>query len=99
MKQSIFIALGFSLLNPHVYLDTVVLIGGYAGKFNLLLDRFSFGAGASFFSTIWFFLLALSSGLLRGFLQSERGLRFFSATAGIILLILSYKLGTDIMKW
>jgi L-lysine exporter family protein LysE/ArgO len=99
MKQSILIALGFSLLNPHVYLDTVVLIGGYAGKFSLLPDRFSFGAGASFFSIIWFFLLALSSGLLRGFLQSEKGLRFFSAAAGIILLILSYKLGADIMEW
>lgn len=55
--------LALTLLNPHVYLDTVVLMGtlssGHQG-----LDRWFFGAGAILASGVWFTGLSLGSGFL-----------------------------------
>jgi len=50
-------ALGFSLLNPHVYLDTVVLLGTVASRHGGT-DRLAFTLGASAASAAWFFALA-----------------------------------------
>ncbi len=44
--------LGFTLLNPHVYLDTVILLGSIGNQFGA--DRWVFGAGAAVGSIIWF---------------------------------------------
>jgi L-lysine exporter family protein LysE/ArgO len=44
--------LGFTLLNPHVYLDTVILVGGVANQF--ADHRWVFGAGAATASLVWF---------------------------------------------
>ncbi len=98
-KQVILASLGFSLLNPHVYLDTVVLIGGYSSKFAQLNERFYFGAGASVFSTIWFFGLALLASLGSKLLKSPKAMRFVSLISGLILVVLSIKLGADVFAW
>jgi len=52
--------LALSLLNPHVYLDTVVLLGSIGGRYPEE-GRFWFGAGAALFSFIWFFSLSLGA--------------------------------------
>ncbi len=56
LKAAIATVLAFTFLNPHVYLDTVVLIGSisaqYAGT-----KRLAFAAGAGLASFIWFFAL------------------------------------------
>ena len=98
-KQVILASLGFSLLNPHVYLDTVVLIGGYSSKFNQLSERFYFGAGASVFSTIWFFGLALLASLGSRLLKNPKAMRLVSLVSGLILVALSIKLGSDVLAW
>lgn len=98
-KQTILMSLGFSLLNPHVYLDTVVLIGGYSAKFTHLAERFYFGAGASSFSTVWFFGLALLASASSRFLNNPKAMRVVSLLSGIILILLSIKLGADVYDW
>lgn len=98
-KQAIVTSLGFSLLNPHVYLDTVVLIGGYSSKFNLLSERLSFGIGASAFSTIWFFSLSVLASFGSRLLNDVKAMRFVSLISGAILIVLSIKLGTDVFGW
>ncbi len=50
-------------LNPHVYLDTVVLVGGIAGQFPMP-QRLWFGAGAVLASAAWFFALGYGARLL-----------------------------------
>ncbi len=55
--------LAFTFLNPHVYLDTILLIGSVSGELNLT-DRYLFGAGAMCSSFVWFFCLSLGAGLL-----------------------------------
>lgn len=55
--------LAISLLNPHVYLDTVVLIGSIAAQYPWE-TRIWFAAGAMVASTAWFFGLAYGARLL-----------------------------------
>lgn len=98
-KRAILASLGFSLLNPHVYLDTVVLIGGYSSKFTHLDERFYFGAGASSFSTIWFFGLALMASVASRFLNNPKAMRIVSLISGLILILLAAKLGIDVLGW
>jgi L-lysine exporter family protein LysE/ArgO len=55
--------LAITLLNPHVYLDTIVLLGGISGQFPMN-QRLLFGAGAITASFIWFFSLSFAAGML-----------------------------------
>lgn len=65
-RAAVATTLALTLLNPHVYLDTVVLMGmlssGHAG-----LGRWCFGLGAILASTLWFTSLSLGGGLLAPF--------------------------------
>lgn len=44
--------LSLTFLNPHVYLDTVILLGSIANQFEN--NRWFFAVGASFASIVWF---------------------------------------------
>lgn len=50
--------LAVSLLNPHVYLDTVIMLGVISGNYGE--ERYAFGAGAATASVLWFFSLCLA---------------------------------------
>ena len=52
-----------SFLNPHVYLDTVVLVGAYAAQYTGI-DRLSFTIGAIGASCLWFVALGYGARLL-----------------------------------
>lgn len=56
-------ALAFSLLNPHVYLDTVVLLGSIGGQ-QPGDGRYYFAAGAMLASTLWFISLGFGARFL-----------------------------------
>lgn len=55
--------LAVTLLNPHVYLDTVVMLGSIGGQFEDA-ERTAFAAGAMSASFLWFFALALGAAWL-----------------------------------
>lgn len=55
--------LAISLLNPHVYLDTVVMLGAISGQFPGEA-RYYFGVGAASASLVWFFSLSLAGSAL-----------------------------------
>ena len=59
-SRAVLTALALSLLNPHVYLDTVVLIGGIAGQY-AIAARPWFAVGAISASLLWFYGLALGA--------------------------------------
>lgn len=98
-KQVIFTSLGFSLLNPHVYLDTVVLVGGYSSQYTFLMERFYFGAGAASFSILWFYGLALLASSASRILNNQKAMRVIALLSGIILIVLAAKLGGDVWSW
>ena len=62
-KEIVLILMGLSLLNPHVYLDTVVLIGGLSASYGET-GKYVFGSGAILASFCWFFVLAYGAQLL-----------------------------------
>ena len=55
--------LALTLLNPHVYLDTVVLIGGLSSRYPWPTSV-AFGVGAAIASAVWFYGLAYGARLL-----------------------------------
>lgn len=99
LKQILFLSLGFSLLNPHVYLDTVILIGGYSSKYLPLTERLNFGLGASSFSLLWFFGLAILASLFNQLLKNKVAMKVISFLSGAVLLYLSINLGLEVYSW
>lgn len=67
--------LALTLLNPHVYLDTIVLLGGISGQFPAD-QRLMFGVGAILASFVWFFSLSLGAGLLAPLFRKPSAWRF-----------------------
>lgn len=63
LRTALGATLAVSLLNPHVYLDTLVLLGGISGQFPEQ-ERYLFGIGAMTASFVWFLTLSLGAGLL-----------------------------------
>jgi len=55
--------LAFTFLNPHVYLDTVILLGSLANQCGER-GRWVFGSGAALASFVWFFALGYGARLL-----------------------------------
>lgn len=80
--------LGFTLLNPHVYLDTVVLLGSvsthYAGT-----ARWWFAAGAATASVTWFTSLGFGARFLLPWFRSALAWRRLDAFVAILMLLLA----------
>jgi L-lysine exporter family protein LysE/ArgO len=58
-RKVVLATLGFTLLNPHVYLDTVLLLGGMANQFGS--DKWFFAIGAACGSLSWFSFLGFGA--------------------------------------
>lgn len=83
--------LALTYLNPHVYLDTVVLLGSLANQQG---DgtRWVFAAGAVVGSIIWFCALGYGARALSGVLKSPRTWRVVDLVIGVVMLALAIKL-------
>ncbi|WP_319541484.1 LysE/ArgO family amino acid transporter [uncultured Pseudodesulfovibrio sp.] len=63
LKHTLMLTMAVTLLNPHVYLDTIILMGSISGQF-MVPDRYVFGMGAATASLLWFFTLSLGGQVL-----------------------------------
>ena len=63
LGRTLLLTLAVTLLNPHVYLDTLVLMGSVAGQFGSP-ERYVFGLGAMTASAMWFLALSLGGQVL-----------------------------------
>jgi L-lysine exporter family protein LysE/ArgO len=79
------LALSFAFLNPHVYLDTVGLVGAAAAVYDRHL-RLAFVGGACSASLLWFHFLVCLGAVLGRWLQSPGRRRLFNGGVGLILL-------------
>ena len=77
--------------NPHVYLDTVVLIGSVSQQFSGN-EKLFFGVGASFSSFIFFFSLAYGAKLIVPFMKNTSSWRILDFSVAIIMFIISFNL-------
>jgi L-lysine exporter family protein LysE/ArgO len=64
-RRAVLTCLAMTWLNPHVYLDTVLLLGTVAAGHGAL--RWEFGLGAALASVCWFAALGFGARLLSGF--------------------------------
>ena len=71
LKSIILKTLGFTYLNPHVYSDTVFILGNFSKNF-LLNEKIIFGIGASIASFLFFFLLGYLSKVLSRYAKSKK---------------------------
>lgn len=82
--------LALTWLNPHVYLDTVFLLGSVASTHGDQRWAFALGAGAA--SLIWFFGLAYGARLLGGVLGSPRAWRILDGVIAVVMIVLGVSL-------
>lgn len=83
-RAAIAAALAISLLNPHVYLDTVVLLGSLAAQYEPAL-RMWFAAGAMFASLVWFAGLGFGARLLAPLFERPMAWRVLDVGVGVIM--------------
>jgi L-lysine exporter family protein LysE/ArgO len=83
VKGALLAVLGFTFLNPHVYIDTVLLLGSISAQFGDL--RWAFGAGAMLGSVLWFALLGWGARSLSPLLRSPKPWRFIDLSIGLIM--------------
>lgn len=83
--------LGVTLLNPHVYLDTLMLLGSLGSQVSESL-RPAFAAGAMLASLVWFYSLALGAAALAPWLARGRVQQGIDLLVGIIMLSLAVQL-------
>lgn len=84
LRRTIGMTLAVSLLNPHLYLDTVVLLGGVSGQY-ASPARYVFGAGAITASTAWFLSLTLGGRLLAPLFARSITWRVLDAVVGLTM--------------
>ncbi len=90
-KSVLAMTLGVTLLNPHVYLDTLMLLGSLGSQVSESL-RPAFAAGAMLASLVWFYSLALGAAALAPWLARSRVQQGIDLLVGIIMLSLAIQL-------
>ena len=101
VQQGAGVSLGTSLatvaaltwLNPHVYLDTVVLLGSIGATFQS--ERWWFAAGAMIASASWFTLLGFGARLLRPLFARTWTWRILDIGIAAMMLVLAWGLATE----
>lgn len=95
--KTISIAAAFTWANPHVYLDTVGLIGAISTSY-LPTAKIAFGIGAASASFVFFFSLGYGARLLAPVMQSPKAWRILDTGIGIVMLWLAFALLTKTVQ-
>lgn len=83
LYKAIGMCLAFTWLNPHVYLDTVVLLGSISTQYHP--EQFLFAIGAVTASFVFFFSLGYGARYLAPFFQSPRSWKILEFVVGVIM--------------
>ena len=83
-------ALALTYLNPHVYLDTVLLLGSVAGTYEA--NRWWFAAGAMLGSVIWFSTLGFGARLLDPVFKKPTAWRVLDTIIAVVMFTLGMSL-------
>lgn len=86
---SIVICLMLTWLNPHVYLDTVVLVGSLAAQ---SADPWVFGTGAISASFVFFFSLGYGARFLSSVFQNPRAWQILDFVIALVMWSIAYGL-------
>ncbi|MET8979587.1 LysE/ArgO family amino acid transporter [Streptomyces sp. NPDC004539] len=90
VKRAVLTCLALTWLNPHVYLDTVFLLGSIAADRGSL--RWTFGFGAAAASLCWFAALGFGARLLSRFLTRPAAWRVLDGFVAATMIVLGVTL-------
>ncbi|MBW8639587.1 LysE/ArgO family amino acid transporter [Hoeflea sp. WL0058] len=88
LRTAVATCLALTFLNPHVYLDTVLLIGGLSGQY-AGAARVAYGAGAVLASFVWFFGLGYGARLLAPLFARPSAWRALDILIGLVMAALA----------
>jgi L-lysine exporter family protein LysE/ArgO len=88
--QIVILALGFSLLNPHAIIDSLIIIGGGSSQFPEHQQAFLLGVLTS--SLLWFSSLTFTTHYFAHVLSRAKVWKRIELSSGILMLFLSLKL-------
>ncbi len=83
LAKALAACLAFTFLNPHVYLDTVVLLGSIAAQYGE--GRWIFAAGAIAASVIWFAALGFGARLLQPVFENPKAWRILDGLIAAVM--------------
>ncbi len=89
LRAALLTVLAFTWLNPHVYLDTVVLIGSISAQYE---DRMAFALGAMTSSFVFFFSLGYGARVLSPLFARPRAWQVLDLLIGLVMLGIAAKL-------
>ena len=84
--------LSLTFLNPHVYLDTVLLLGSIGNQYGQ--QRWWFAGGACVASLLWFSLLGFGARLASGIMARPRTWRILDCSIAAVMVAVAIKLAT-----
>ncbi|XPV69135.1 MAG: LysE/ArgO family amino acid transporter [Halarcobacter sp.] len=91
LKQVLILLFVFTYLNPHTYLDTVLLIGGIGANIEANLKIY-FITGCGLASSIWFLSLAYGARLLIPLFKKPITWKVLDISIGLLMLYIAYSL-------
>ena len=90
-------ALAVTVLNPHLYLDTVVILGSIGGQFEGQ-DRVSFALGTIMASFVWFYTLSIGAAKLGPTLSRPRVKQGIDITVAIMMFTIALMLINELVN-
>ena len=90
-KMIIATTFAVTLLNPHVYLDTIIILGSVGGTFEGE-DRVAFAVGTILASVLWFYALAIAAAKLAPWLSRSKVQQTIDIIVGMIMFVVAYTL-------
>ena len=90
-RNALLTTLAVSLLNPHVYLDTVVLLGSIGSQYAETLQPW-FTAGAVTASILWFFALSLGARWLAPLFRKPIAWQILDCLVGLVMWGIAWNL-------
>lgn len=96
-KTVILGALAVTVLNPHLYLDTVVILGSIGGQFEGQ-DRWAFALGTILASFVWFYSLSLAAAKLAPTLSKPRVKQGIDIGVGLMMYLIAFILTNELVN-
>lgn len=87
VRTVVLMGISVSMLNPHAWVDTLVVLGAMANSFGD--GRWLFAAGIALASLLWFSLLLYGSSLLSRWLSSPRVWRGIDVVVGVTMVVVA----------
>jgi L-lysine exporter family protein LysE/ArgO len=90
LRVAVATTLAFTFLNPHVYIDTVLLIGSLGNQYGH--SRWIFATGAAISSVLWFSSLGFGARYASRFMAKPITWRILDSAIGVVMVLIALKL-------